>query len=105
MTFALVVRFEVKPDCLEAFDALTAETLRGIHSDEDGTLLYVTCAVGDGPHSRIFLEVYRDKAAFEMHESQPHTRRFLSERERLVDSFRVEFLVPVDGKRPSEWGK
>ena len=99
--FALVVRFEVKPESVEAFDALTTKTLRGIREHEDGTLLYVTCAVGDSPHSRVFLEIYRDEAAFREHEESAHTRHFLTEREHLVDSFRVEFLSPLGGKYPT----
>jgi quinol monooxygenase YgiN len=99
--FALVVRFEVKPESLEEFDTLVAETLRGIRRDEDGTVLYVTCAVGDSPHSRVFLEIYRDEAAFTQHEANEHTRRFLAERKHLVESFRVEFLRPLDGKLPT----
>ena len=96
--FAVVVRFEVKPESLDTFDSLVAETLRGIREEEDGTLLYVTCTVGDSPHSRVFLEIYRDEAAFDDHETRAHTRRFLTEREHLVDSYRVEFLTPRDGK-------
>ena len=99
--FALVVRFEVKPGSLEAFDSLTAETLPGIREKEDGTVLYVTCAVGDSPQSRVFLEIYRDDVAFREHEENDHTRRFLAEREHLVESFRVEFLRPLDGKLPA----
>ena len=99
--FALVVRFEIKPGSLEAFDRLTSETLRGIREGEVGTLLYVTCAVGESPQSRVFLEIYRDEAAFREHEATEHTRRFLAEREHLVDSFRVEFLSPLDGKLPA----
>ena len=99
--FALVVRFEVKAESLGAFDTLVSEALRGIRAHEDGTLLYVTCAVGDSPHSRVLLEVYRDEAAFSDHEATAHTRRFLAEREDLVDSYRVEFLRPLEGKFPT----
>ncbi|WP_063824947.1 hypothetical protein [Nocardia pseudovaccinii] len=34
-------------------------------------------------------------AAFEEHERQPHTRRFLDQRGEYVESFRVEFLAPA----------
>lgn len=99
--FALVVRFELKGEALEEFDSLTSETLRGIRQEEEGTIVYVACAVGDSPNSRVFLEVYRDRAAFDEHEAAPHVRRFLAEREHLVESFRVEFLNPIDGKLPT----
>jgi quinol monooxygenase YgiN len=57
-------------------------------------LLYVTHAVDDDPQTRIFCELYRDRAAFEAHEEQPRVRRFLSERERLVGHFEVDRLTP-----------
>lgn len=97
--FALVVRFELRPEAVEAFDALTARTLEGIQG-EAGTLLYVTSMVADAPLSRVFMEVYADEAAFASHERQAHTRLFLQEREALIASYRVEFLDPIGGKIP-----
>lgn len=99
--FALVVRFELKPEAVDAFDDLTARTLTGI-KDEAGTLLYLTSRVTDAPLSRVFVEVYADEAAFAAHEQYPHTRRFLAEREAMVESYRVEFLDPIDGRIP-DW--
>jgi quinol monooxygenase YgiN len=42
--------------------------------------------------TRVFYELYRDRDAFEEHESQPHVRRFLAEREQYLDSFDVSVL-------------
>ena len=98
--FALVVRFELRPEAVDAFDALVARTLEGIR-EEEGTLLYVTSRVDDAPLSRVFVELYADKDAFVAHEEYPHTRRFLEEREPMIESLRVEFLDPTDGKLPS----
>jgi quinol monooxygenase YgiN len=98
--FALVVRFELKPEAVEAFDELVARTLTGIRG-EDGTLLYLTSRVSDAPLSRVFVEVYQDEAAFAAHERSPHTRRFLDEREPLIESYRVEFLDAIDGRLPA----
>jgi quinol monooxygenase YgiN len=99
--FALVVRFEIKAGCVDAFDRLVQTTLDGIRSAEDGTLLYVSSRVAEGPMSRVFIEIYRDKEAFDAHEECEHTRVFLREREPLLESYRVEFLTPLDGKVPS----
>jgi len=57
-------------------------------------LLYVTYKGDDDPETRIFYELYRDRAAFDAHEEQPHVRQFLSERERLVEHFEVDRLTP-----------
>ena len=97
--FALVVRFELKPGAAEAFDDLVARTLVGIR-EEDGTLLYLPTRVEDAPLSRVFIEVYLDRDAFAAHEQYPHTRKFLTDREPLIESYRVEFLDPTDGKMP-----
>jgi quinol monooxygenase YgiN len=98
--FALVVRFELMPDAIDAFDNLVARTITGIRQ-EPGTLLYLTSRVADAPLSRVFVEVYADEAAFAAHERYPHTRRFLDEREPMLESYRVEFLDPIDGKLPA----
>jgi quinol monooxygenase YgiN len=91
----LVVRFALRPGCEHAFDDLVASTVAAIEQHEPGTLLYVTHAVEDEPRTRIFYELYRDRAAFEAHEQQPHTRHFLTEREHLVESFTVDWLRPT----------
>lgn len=97
--FALVVRFELRDaEAAEAFDRLVAETAPGIREQEPGTLVYAVHAVQNAPLSRVFYELYESRAAFDAHEEQPHTKRFLAERERYMTSSRVEFLVEPTGK-------
>jgi quinol monooxygenase YgiN len=94
---ALVVRFQVAPGSAAAFDALVAATVPRIRADEPGTLTYAVHTVEDDPDARVFYEVYSDRAAFEAHETYPHTRRMLDEmRAYLAAEPRVEFLIPVD---------
>lgn len=98
MGFGLIVRFTAQDAAAaEAFDALAAETLKGIEG-EPGTLVYVNHSVPDEPVVRVFYELYADRAAFEAHESQPHVRRFLVERERYLASTEVTFLHEIAGK-------
>jgi quinol monooxygenase YgiN len=97
--FGLVVRF----DCLdvqsaEGFDVLTAETVAQITALEPGTLVYSTHPLEGEPTARVFYELYRDRGAFDDHNSQPHTRRFLDTRERFLASQRVEFLTAGPAK-------
>jgi quinol monooxygenase YgiN len=96
--FALVVRFTVRPGCEADFDQLVARTAGGIRAHEPETLVYACHQVKGTPRERIFYELYRDRAAFNDHEAQPHTRRFLTEREPLLESTQVDFLVLSDGK-------
>lgn len=44
------------------------------------------------------LEIDQDRAAFEAHEQQPHTRHFLGEREKFVTETEVTFLERLGGK-------
>ena len=93
--FGVVARFDLKDErCAEAFDRLAAETAMGVWEYEPGTLTYATFRVEGEPLARMFYELYRDRGAFDEHESQPHTKRFMAGRERYVAATRVEYLVP-----------
>lgn len=97
--YALIVRFELNDnESAAAFDRLVEDTGHGIRTNEPGTLVYVTHRVEGAPLARVFYEVYRNRSAFEEHERQPHTLRFLSEREKYVASIRVEFVSPATAK-------
>ncbi|WP_405448741.1 antibiotic biosynthesis monooxygenase [Streptomyces achromogenes] len=97
--FGLVVRFELRDqEAASAFDALCSETLKGITQHEPGTLAYVTHTPIGEPLVRVFYELYEDRSAFEAHEAQPHTKRFLAERERYLTGVDVTFLNAVARK-------
>ncbi|CAL9530775.1 hypothetical protein SUDANB145_04017 [Streptomyces sp. enrichment culture] len=97
--FGLVVRFSLRDrTAASAFDRLCAETLEGIKRQEPGTLTYVTHVPVDEPLVRVFYELYADRAAFEAHEAQPHTKRFLEEREQYLVGTEVTFLDATAGK-------
>src|SRR6202043_299956 len=51
---------------------------------EPDTLVYVIHLVPNAPLQRIFYEIYRDRAAFDSHESQPYMQRFVAERRTCV---------------------
>ena len=97
--FGLSVRFTCKdPQSAEGFDALVAETVPQIRQNEPGTLVYAVHTVEGKPLERIFYELYRDRAAFDAHEEQPHTRHFLAARGKFLDSVEVDFLTLQIGK-------
>jgi quinol monooxygenase YgiN len=99
--FALVVRFTVRHGHEADFDQLVAETAEGIRARESGTLVYACHTVDGAPSERIFYELYASRAAFGSHEDMPHTRRFLSKREALLESTQVDFLGLTGGKTPA----
>ena len=97
--FGLTVRFTCKDEVsATAFDRLVTETAPGIRQHEPGTLVYAVHTVQGQPLQRIFYELYRDRAAFEAHEAQPHTRRFLAERDKYLASTDVDWLTLQAGK-------
>ncbi len=97
--FGLYVRHTLKEGAAEAFDRLVAAAAEGIRQ-EPGTLVYVSHTVEGQPNQRVFYELYRDRAAFDDHERQEHTRHFLVEREALVDRIEVDWLTSIAGKAP-----
>ncbi|MEW2575282.1 putative quinol monooxygenase [Streptomyces syringium] len=97
--FGLVVRFTLRDaDAAGAFDELVSRTLEDIRRDEQGTVVYVNHRVPGEPNVRVFYELYKDRAAFDAHEQQPHIKKFLEAREGLVSRTDVTFLERVDGK-------
>ncbi|GAA1015624.1 hypothetical protein Aple_009400 [Acrocarpospora pleiomorpha] len=97
--FGLVVRFTCKDDAsADAFDQLVSETIEGIRQHEPGTLVYASHRVDGQPLQRIFYELYADRAAFDAHEEQEHTRRFLAARDDLLSSVEVDWLELHTGK-------
>jgi quinol monooxygenase YgiN len=97
--FGLCVRFRCRDDDSAAgFDRLVAETVPEIRKREAGTIVYAVNAVEGQPLKRIFYELYRDRAAFDAHEEQPHIRRFLAERDQYLASVEVDFLTLQLGK-------
>lgn len=97
--FALVVRF----DCRDAasaqrFDELTTAVVDEITAREPDTLLYAAHTVEGEPLARVFYEVYRDRQAFQTHETAEHVRRFHTAKDPLLVNTRVEFLGPGAAK-------
>lgn len=97
--FGLVVRFTCKDEAsAEAFDRLVGETVEKIRELEPGTLVYATHRVEGQPLQRIFYELYRDREAFDAHEAQEHTKRFLGARDEFLASVEVDWLELQAGK-------
>ena len=97
--FALVVHFWLLPGAAAAFDALVAGTLEQIRAHEPGTLVYAVHTMAGDPTLRVFYELYRDRAAFDAHEDQPHVRAFLAARGQYLRGVDVEFLDLSGGAR------
>ena len=97
--FGLMVRFTCASEESAAhFDAQVSRTAELIKENEPGTLVYAVHRVEGRPLERVFYELYRDKDAFEAHESQEYVRTFLAERDQYVADVQVDRLELVSIK-------
>src|SRR3569833_3406166 len=97
--FGLVVRFTCKDQAsAEAFDRLVAATVDKIRTDEPGTLVFVVFCVVGVLLLCFFYELYRDRAGFDAHGEQEHTKKFLDERGQYLSATEVDWLTLLTGK-------
>ena len=82
--YGRILIFTLLDDRVADFDRLAEQTAEEIRIGEPDTLVYVIHLVPNAPMQRIFYEIYRDRAAFESHESQPYMQRFVAERRSCV---------------------
>jgi len=76
--------FTLLDDKAGEFDQLTERAAEGVRSLEPDTLVYVIHVVPKAPMQRIIYEIYRDRAAFDAHERQPHILQFVADRKSCV---------------------
>ena len=106
--YGRILIFTVLDDRVAEFDRLAEETAEHIRTGEPDTLVYVIHLVPNAPMQRIFYEIYRDRAAFDSHESQPYMQRFVTERRACVLATNVIELqlkyakvAPLPGPQPA----
>jgi quinol monooxygenase YgiN len=71
--------FTLREDRVAEFDRLAEQAADGVRIAEPDTLVYVFHTAPTEPMQRIIYEIYRDRAAFESHQRQPHIQRFTEE--------------------------
>ena len=82
--YGRILIFTLLDDRVADFDRLAEESAEQVRTGEPDTLVYVIHLVPNAPMQRIFYEIYRDRAAFDSHESQPYMQRFVAERRSCV---------------------
>ena len=82
--YGRILIFTLLEDRAADFDRLAEESAEQVRIGEPDTLVYVIHLVPNAPMQRIFYEIYRDRAAFDSHESQPYMQRFVTERRACV---------------------
>ncbi|MEU8377649.1 antibiotic biosynthesis monooxygenase [Streptosporangium sp. NPDC048865] len=82
--FGLLTVFTLLDGTGERFDRLADETVEAVRRSEPDTLVYTCHSVKSAPLQRIVYELYRDEVAYSDHQRQPHTQRFVAERQTMV---------------------
>ena len=105
--YGRILIFTLLDDRVADFDWLAEEAAEYVRTSEPDTLVYVIHLVPNAPLQRIFYEIYRDRAAFDSHESQPYMQRFVAERRTCVLATNVIELrlkyakvAPLPGPQP-----
>jgi quinol monooxygenase YgiN len=104
--------FTLLDDRAAEFDQLAARAAEGVSMNEPDTLVYVMHVVPKAPMQRIIYEIYRDHAAFESHQRQPHTLEFEEGRRpcvlvtNIID-LRLKYakVAPLQGVAPQPAGR
>jgi quinol monooxygenase YgiN len=82
--YGRILIFTLLDDRVADFDRLAEQAAEEVRTREPDTLVYVIHLVPNAAMQRIFYEIYRDRAAFDRHESQPYMQRFVAERRSCV---------------------
>jgi quinol monooxygenase YgiN len=82
--FGQIAIYTLLEDRVSEFDRLTKHVVKQVRANEPDTLVFIVHAVPSAPMQRILYEVYRDRAAFEAHKSQPYVTAFESDRRPYV---------------------
>jgi quinol monooxygenase YgiN len=69
--------FTLREERSAEFDRLAEQAAEGVRLNEPDTLVYVFHTAPAEPMQRIIYEIYRNRAAFESHQRQPHIQRFM----------------------------
>jgi quinol monooxygenase YgiN len=82
--FAIIVEFEVRPECLQRFNQAIAVNAQASVADEPGCRQFDVLHNEDDPNHVVLYEVYDSPAAFEDHMARSHTQAFLALAKELV---------------------
>lgn len=88
MTVAILVDFQVKPECREAFLALMRGNAKLTKETEPGCLQFDVIIADDDPNHVALVELYRDEAARKYHGALPRLAEIRAKYADMVSSVR-----------------
>lgn len=81
----IIAKSKLKEGCLEAYLAAVRELVEQSQAEE-GNVSYTLNQQADDPNTVVFLEVWKDQAAFEFHTKTPHFTGILPTLGQYVES-------------------
>ena len=91
----IVARRIIRPECIEAFQALAKE-LAACSRAEEGNLFYTLNQSNTDPRLHMFQEAWRDQAAIDAHNQSEHFTRIVPQFAALTEErLPVEFYTEL----------
>jgi quinol monooxygenase YgiN len=82
--FVILVEFDLRPEGSERFLDLVRENAAASLRDEEGCERFDVLVPASGPNKVVLYEIYRDRAAFDLHLRTPHFAEFDSATRSIV---------------------
>lgn len=83
-TFVVIAKIALHPGALAAFLPVAAADARDSLAAEPGCIAFNILVPEDDESYVVFHEIYRDRAAFDLHLTQPHFHTFERDAEHLM---------------------
>lgn len=93
--YAVVVKFEIRPDAMAEFMPLMIENARASLREEEGCHQFDVCTDDQRPNEVFLYEIYSDASAFEAHKVTPHFRKFDTTTTAMIVSKSVQTFARV----------
>jgi quinol monooxygenase YgiN len=83
-TFVVIAKITLHPKALAEFLPVAAADARDALATEEGCIAFNILVPEDDESYVVFHEIYRDRAAFDLHLTQPHFHTFERDAEHLM---------------------
>ena len=90
--FVVVAQFELQPGSREEFVAALLANRKQTVTTEHGCRMYEICIPEDSETGIVLLEMYDDRAAFDLHHATPHWKAWYDAANHLIVSNNVRFM-------------
>ncbi|MCI4663815.1 MAG: antibiotic biosynthesis monooxygenase [Neomegalonema sp.] len=94
--YVVVVRFEIAPAYVSAFEDRVRQQARNSLANEPGCRRFDVAIDPENPRQILLYELYDDRAAFDAHLTTPHFADFNAAAEPMITSKSIEFFTLLE---------